>query len=112
MIVKRLLCDNINELIEELLRTLIDKNISYVLINQGIYIEIHFDEYIYQIYDFIILRTMVSELGLNNVVEMLELNELVSCKQSELKEKTGYKIYTKKDIKRGNIRIPNYYKRR
>lgn len=112
MIIKRLLCNNINELIEELVRTLIDKNISYVVINDGVYAEIHFDNYIYQFYDFTMLRTMVNEIDLKGIIKTVGLNALVSCQQFDSKEKTGYKRYTKKDIKRGNIKIPNYYNKR
>lgn len=114
MIIKRFMCDNIDELLEVVLRTLIDKNINYVVINNGLFVEIHFDKYIYQIYDFRIIRELISKSDLIGFIETEGLNELGFCDEYNKKEKTGYKRYTKKDIKRGNVKLPknNNFKRR
>ena len=114
MIIKRFMCDNIDELIEVVLRTLIDKNINYVVINNGLFVEIHFDKYIYQIYDFRIIRELISKSGLIDFMKIEGLCELDFSEHFDKKEKTGYKRYTKKDIKRGNVKLPksNNFKRR
>lgn len=114
MIIKRFMCDNIDELIEVVLRTLIDKNINYVVINNGLFVEIHFDKYIYQIYDFRIIRELISKSNLIGFLETEGFNELSFYEETTKKEKTGYKRYTKKDIKRSNVKLPknNNYKRR
>lgn len=114
MNIKRFMCDNIDELMEVVLRTLIDKNINYVVINNGIFVEIHFDKYIYQIYDFRVLREMISKSDMINFIKTEGFNELSFCEETDKREKTGYKRYTKKDIKRGNVKLPknNNYKKR
>lgn len=114
MTIKRFMCDNIDELLDTLLRTLIDKNINYVVINNGLFVEIHFDKYIYQIYDFRVLREMISKSDSICFMEQEGLNELEPCDICNKKEKTGYKRYTKKDIKSGNVKLPknNNYKKR
>lgn len=117
MTIKRFMCDNIDELLDTLLRTLIDKNISYVVINNGLFVEIHFDEYIYQLYDFRIIRKLISKNDLIDFIKTVGLNELEPCDIYDIynkKEKTGYKRYTKKDIKRGNVKLlkNNNYKKR
>lgn len=114
MNIKRFMCDNIDELMEVVLRTLIDKNINYVVINNGIFVEIHFDKYIYQIYDFRVLREMISKSDIVNFMKTEGFNELSLCEETTKKEKTGYKRYTKKDIKRGNVKLPknNNHKKR
>lgn len=114
MTIKRFMCDNIDELMEVVLRTLIDKNINYVVINNGIFVEIHFDKYMYQIYDFRVLREMISKFDLIDFMKTEGLTELDFGDKYNKKEKTGYKRYTKKDIKRSNVKLPknNNYKRR
>lgn len=100
MIIRYISTINIEDALDVVLRDLIRKNISYVVIKNPLDLEIHFDKYIYHIVPFEINMELLKFSSMLN-----EQNNIVD-KEFNKKEKTGYKRYTKKDIKRGNVRLP------
>lgn len=112
MIIKRLICYDVDQVLDIIIKELINKNISYVIINNGLYFEIHFNDYIYQIYNIKIITNIIKNSNLNNIIDTPILKEIQITEEKTNKMKSGYKRYTKKDIKRGNIRKPNLYNKR
>lgn len=103
--------------VKEIIGLLIRNNISYVLIEESDYIELHFLDFIYR-FSF----SKGSNLPNNHYANIMQLNELellnISCKEiaasknknsfediatasyKRKKERPGFKRYTKKDMKR------------
>lgn len=107
MIIRYIICDNIEELLNIVLRPLIRKNINYIVIKDELFVELHFDKYIYRIIPFEFKNEILQSFSMFNVSNEKELDFL---KEYNYKEKSGYKRYTKKDIKRGNVKLPNSYR--
>ena len=104
MIIRYISTNNIEDVLDVVLRDLIRKNISYVVIKNPLDLEIHFDKYIYHIFPFEISKEFIELEPLLNIKHESDIYRL--NKKFDFKEKTGYKRYTKKEIKRGNVRLP------
>lgn len=104
--------NNVN-IIDQFIKELIKNNISYVLITDKEYVEIHFLENIYRFYsnpeinitnisitfeNIDPLSILFKELAFNNLTKKFCDSEKVDFKYK--KERPGFKKYTKKDIRR------------
>lgn len=98
--------NNVN-IIDQFIKELIKNNISYALITDKDYVEIHFLENIYRFYSKIIVSSKVivdpfsslyDELAFNNIYKNFYDSEIIDLKYK--KERPGFKKYTKKDIRR------------
>lgn len=98
--------NNVN-VIDQFIKELIKNNISYVLITDKDYVEIHFLENIYRLYSKIVVSSKVivdpfsslyEELAFNNITKNFYDSEIIGFKYK--KERLGFKKYTKKDIRR------------
>ena len=124
MIVKNVYIENIDYFLEDIIRRLITNNISYVLIKEELYIELHFDKYIYKFYsnmyfDFnaafvnkdSIYKDMFNIIEINISNEQTKYADSLITYKKVPKERPGFKRYTKKDIKRDKYNYKTSRKR-
>ena len=105
MIVKNIYVDRLTTSIDSVIRALIANNISYTLIKNENYLELHFDNYIFNIYfNKVVVNNMDDNLLISAASKTIEkeMNFVMpkfvdSSKQK--KERSGYQRYTKKQMK-------------
>jgi len=115
MEIVKLACDNIDELLDEILKSLCKQNKKYVVLNYDYYIELHMDNYIYRIINFETLKQLnliadtfhIYDPSIPNNIKDQDIKININYKE---KEQSGYKKYTKKDIKKGNMKLPKLYR--
>ena len=102
MIIKNFYIGNNVNIIDHFIKKLIKNNISYVLITNKDYVEIHFLENIYRFYSKIVVSSEVivdpfsilyEKLAFNNITKEFLDSEKISLEYK--KERTGFKRYTK-----------------
>ena len=105
MIVKNIYVDKLTTSIDSVVRSLIANNISYTLIKNENYLELHFDNYIFNIYfNKVIVNNTDDNLLISAAFKTIEKEMkfehpkfVDSSKQK--KERLGFKKYTKKQMK-------------
>ena len=105
MIVKNIYVDKLTTSIDSVVRSLIANNISYTLIKNENYLELHFDNYIFNIYfNKVIVNNTDDNLLISAASKTIEKEMkfehpkfVDSSKQK--KERLGFKKYTKKQMK-------------
>jgi hypothetical protein len=115
MKVRKIACESIDELLPVIERTLCKQNRSYVVIKGEFHVEIHVGDYIYRIINFEILKelNMIADLfKMYDIIhqDLFITNDMHININYKEKEQSGYKKYTKKDIKKGNMKLPKLYR--
>lgn len=91
-------------MVDLLIKELINNNISYVLITNENYVEIHFLDNIYRLYCF-------ENIIFENIDPFSELFKKLSCNNTNKRftdsvkipiERPGFKRYTKKEVRKDN----------
>lgn len=115
MIIKEVQILEKNNFLSSLLRELCTQNISYVLIDDENYLELHFNNYIYRFYevhfeniekDFVKSHLQLFEESSFENCVFTDEDALLKPEKTKKKGKSGNKRYTKKDM----IRDRNNYK--
>ena len=108
--------DNFELFFEDIIKILSKNNINYLLIKNDYFYELHFENYIYNIY-FNKKYVNLNVRDLNNIslinIENDYLDDFnIKTLSYKEKQRPGFKIYTKKHIKYGNIKNNRYSSKR